>query len=91
MCLVRDIRWDDVDWVDVAQDRDQWRASVNTFGFHKMLGSSCVAAQLTASQEGLSSVSELYSDLLKGPVNILASIKSCYPLSLRGSAGTYEG
>jgi hypothetical protein len=29
-----------------------------TFGFHKMLGSSWVAAQFAASQEGLSSVSE---------------------------------
>jgi hypothetical protein len=29
-----------------------------TFGFHKMLGSSWVAAQLAASQEGLSSVSK---------------------------------
>jgi hypothetical protein len=23
-------RWDDVDWIDLAQDRDQWRALVNT-------------------------------------------------------------
>jgi hypothetical protein len=22
--------WDSVDWIDVAQDRDQWRALVNT-------------------------------------------------------------
>jgi hypothetical protein len=29
-----------------------------TSGFHKMLGSSGVAAQLAASQEGLSSMSE---------------------------------
>jgi hypothetical protein len=26
----RGIRWDDIDWIDVAQDRDQWRAVVNT-------------------------------------------------------------
>jgi hypothetical protein len=24
------IGWDVVDWVDLAQDRDQWRALVNT-------------------------------------------------------------
>jgi hypothetical protein len=27
---LREIRWDGVDWIDVAQDRDQWRALVNT-------------------------------------------------------------
>jgi hypothetical protein len=27
---LRDIGWDGVDWIDVAQDRDQWRALVNT-------------------------------------------------------------
>jgi hypothetical protein len=25
-----DLRWDDVDWIDMAQDRDQWTALVNT-------------------------------------------------------------
>jgi hypothetical protein len=25
-----EIVWDGVDWIDVAQDRDQWRALVNT-------------------------------------------------------------
>jgi hypothetical protein len=24
------MEWYDVDWIDVAQDRDQWRALVNT-------------------------------------------------------------
>jgi hypothetical protein len=31
-----------VDWIDLAQDRDQWRDLVNTvmnLRFHKMLGS----------------------------------------------------
>jgi hypothetical protein len=25
-----EIGWDGVDWIDMAQDRDQWRALVNT-------------------------------------------------------------
>jgi hypothetical protein len=27
---VREIEWDCMDWIDLAQDRDQWRALVNT-------------------------------------------------------------
>jgi hypothetical protein len=27
---VREIGWDGMDWIDLAQDRDQWRALVNT-------------------------------------------------------------
>jgi hypothetical protein len=26
----REIRWDDMYWIDLAQDRDRWRALVNT-------------------------------------------------------------
>jgi hypothetical protein len=26
---LREIRWDGMEWIDVAQDRDQWRALVN--------------------------------------------------------------
>jgi hypothetical protein len=26
---LREIGWDDMDWTDLAQDRDQWRALVN--------------------------------------------------------------
>ena len=26
------------DWMELAQDRDRWRALVSTFGFHKMRG-----------------------------------------------------
>jgi hypothetical protein len=25
-----EIRWDGMDWIDLAQDRDKWRALVNT-------------------------------------------------------------
>jgi hypothetical protein len=39
---LREIEWGGMDWIDLAQDRDQWRALVNrgTFGFHKMLRNS---------------------------------------------------
>jgi hypothetical protein len=26
----QEIGWDGVDWIDIPQDRDQWRALVNT-------------------------------------------------------------
>jgi hypothetical protein len=48
-----------MDWVDLDRDRDQWWAFVNMvmkLGMHKMLRISLVAAQLAASQEGLSSM-----------------------------------
>jgi hypothetical protein len=38
---LREIYWDGMDWTDLAQDRDQWTAFVNTiitFGFHRKLG-----------------------------------------------------
>jgi hypothetical protein len=37
----REIGWVGMDWIDLAQDRDQWKALVNTvmnFGFHKFMG-----------------------------------------------------
>jgi hypothetical protein len=55
---LREMGWD---WINLSQEREQWRALVKTvmkFRFHKMLGSSWVAAQLAASQEGLCSVSD---------------------------------
>jgi hypothetical protein len=27
---LRETGWDDMDWIDLAQDRDKWRALVNT-------------------------------------------------------------
>jgi hypothetical protein len=27
---LREIEWGGIDWIDLAQDRDQWRALVNT-------------------------------------------------------------
>jgi hypothetical protein len=26
---LREIRWDGIDWIDLGQDREQWRALVN--------------------------------------------------------------
>jgi hypothetical protein len=28
--VLRQIGWDSLDWIELAQDRDQWRALVNT-------------------------------------------------------------
>jgi hypothetical protein len=28
--ILRETGWDGTDWIDMAQDRDQWRALVNT-------------------------------------------------------------
>jgi hypothetical protein len=56
---LRQIGWDDVDWIALAQGMEKWMTLVNkvmNFGFHKMLGTSLIAAQLAASQEGLSSM-----------------------------------
>jgi hypothetical protein len=27
---LRELAWDDMDWIDLAEDRDQWRALRNT-------------------------------------------------------------
>jgi hypothetical protein len=29
-CFFEEIGWDGVDWIDMAQDSDQWRTLVNT-------------------------------------------------------------
>jgi hypothetical protein len=38
-----ELGWGGMDWIDLPQDRDQWRALMNTvmrFRFHEMLGNS---------------------------------------------------
>jgi hypothetical protein len=30
---LREIRWDSMDWIDLAKDRDHWRALVNMLMF----------------------------------------------------------
>jgi hypothetical protein len=53
------IGWGGVDWIGLAQDRDEWRALVNSvmnLRVHKMLGNYRVASQLVASLVMLSSI-----------------------------------
>jgi hypothetical protein len=33
---VREVGWDDVDWVNLAQDRDHWRSLMNTVMNHRV-------------------------------------------------------
>jgi hypothetical protein len=47
---LREIEMGDMDWIDLAQDRDQWRFLIN------LVMELWVAAQLAAYQEGLSSM-----------------------------------
>jgi hypothetical protein len=38
---LREVGWNGMDWIDLAQDRDQWRTLVNmvlNLRFHKILG-----------------------------------------------------
>jgi hypothetical protein len=40
---LREIGWNVMDWIDLVESRNQWKALVNavmTFGFHKILTSS---------------------------------------------------
>jgi hypothetical protein len=40
---LRETGWDGVDWMEMAQNKDQWRALVNTvinLLFHDMMGTS---------------------------------------------------
>jgi hypothetical protein len=37
---LREIGWDGMDWIDLAQDRDRWRALVNTVMNLRVLRSS---------------------------------------------------
>jgi hypothetical protein len=56
---LQEIGWEGVDWMHLAQDRDQWQALVNTvytFQFHKRLEISGPAERLPAFEGALGSV-----------------------------------
>jgi hypothetical protein len=59
---LREIGWYGRDWIELAQDRDQWRALVNTV-MNLQVPYNCWnflnGCTIAASQEGLSSVSKM--------------------------------
>jgi hypothetical protein len=53
---VKEMGWQNVDWIHLAPARDKWRTFVNTvidFGVHKLWGISWLADELWAFQAGL--------------------------------------
>jgi hypothetical protein len=56
---LEEIGWGGVDWIGLAQDKENWRALMNTvmnLRIRKMLGNYRVASQLVASRVVLSSI-----------------------------------
>jgi hypothetical protein len=71
-----EVGWGDVDWIGLAQDRDRWRALVNSvlnLRFYKMLGHYRVYKQLGISRVVLSSMELVIWG--KYPVNVELIIK----------------
>ena len=59
MTDIKEIEWEDMGWINLAQDRVKWQAVVNVvmkFQVHIMLGISWLAKELLASPEGLCSI-----------------------------------
>jgi hypothetical protein len=78
--VLREIGWGGMDWTVLAQDRDQWRALVDTAMNLRVplnLGKFLRATQLMVSQEVLSSM-ELFSYIQLIPNIIIANLLSSF-------------
>jgi hypothetical protein len=67
----REIGWSTMDWIDLAQDKDQWRTLVKTvmnLRVHKIFRNFLVAEQLLASQEGFNSMELVFSSMTMVPI-----------------------
>jgi hypothetical protein len=56
---LREIEWDGMDWIDLAQDTDQWRALVNTvmnLRVQQNVAKFLSSYRIGGSQEGLISI-----------------------------------
>ncbi|PNF30731.1 hypothetical protein B7P43_G06146 [Cryptotermes secundus] len=58
---LREVRWDGVDWIYLAQDRDQWRAVVNTALVYRD-GGNLVSGSLDALVQHMVPTAEYYPD-----------------------------
>ena len=59
--------WEGVDWILLAQDRDNWRDVMQTCGFHEMQSISSLAVTLLAPQQGICSKELAFRRLLFTP------------------------
>jgi hypothetical protein len=73
-----EIGWGGVDWIDLAQDRDQWKAAVNTamnLNCPLNLGTSGLAAVRMAASQGLGSM-ELVSYKIEAHIETITVLKN---------------
>jgi hypothetical protein len=68
---MREVGWDGIDWIDLAQDRDQWRASTLKNAGRGVFYAVCVASN-TQQIKGKLSVTNVFLFLIRNSLsNIL--------------------